>query len=315
MNTAAAEQKSLALGIATILATVFAMALTDAFVKYASADMSLWQIYVCRSALALPVLVVSAKGRIRPDALGWVTLRSLALVAMYLAIYAAIPLLDLSVIAASLYTGPLFIVLLSAVFLREPVKAGQWVAVAVGFTGVLFVVRPSGEAFSVLSLIPVIAALLYAVAAVITRAKCASEASASLAISLNVALIVCGLLASIWARYWPTVHADTYPFLFGQWAEFDAETLGILTVMAILIVGVSLGLARAYQSPKPQVIATFDYAYLIFAAFWGFVFFGEVPDIWTVAGIVLIAAAGILVLLVGRRPGPVRLDKLPEAGI
>lgn len=305
MNTLVAEQRSLFTGIVTILATVFAMALTDAFVKFASADMTLWQIYVCRSGLALPVLILLAKGRILPDAGGWVALRSLALVAMYLAIYAAIPVLDLSVIAASLYTGPLFIVLLSVAFLREPVRAGQWLAVAVGFTGVLFVVRPGGEAFSVLSLIPVIAALLYAVAAVITRAKCASEASASLAISLNVALVICGLLASIWTRYWPTVHAETYPFLFGQWAEFDTETLGILTAMAVLIVGVSVGLARAYQSPKPQVIATFDYAYLIFAAFWGFVFFGEVPDIWTMAGIVLIALAGILVLLVGRRPGPV----------
>ncbi len=315
MNTTAAAQKSLALSIVTILATVFAMALTDAFVKFASADMSLWQIYVCRSALALPVLVVLAKGHIWPDAVGWVALRSLALVAMYLAIYAAIPLLDLSVIAASLYTGPLFIVVLSAVFLREPVRVGQWVAVAVGFTGVLFVVRPSGEAFSVLSLIPVIAALLYAVAAVITRAKCASEAPASLALSLNVALILCGVPASLWTRYWPTIHADAYPFLFGPWAEFDMGTLGILGVMAILIVGVSLGLARAYQSPKPQVIATFDYAYLIFAAFWGFVFFGEVPDIWTVIGIVLITAAGTLVLMVGRKPEPDRLNTAPEADI
>lgn len=315
MNTIAAEQKSLVIGVVTILATVFAMALTDAFVKFASAEMSLWQMYVCRSGLALPVLILLAKGSILPNALGWVALRSLALVAMYLAIYAAIPLLDLSVIAASLYTGPLFIVLLSAVFLKEPVRAGQWIAVVLGFVGVLFVVRPNGDAFSVLSLIPVIAALLYAVAAVITRARCARETSASLAISLNVALIVCGLLASLWTRYWPTVHAESYPFLFGRWAEFNTGTLGILAIMAALIVGVSLGLARAYQSPKPQVIATFDYAYLIFAAFWGFVFFREVPDIWTLAGIVLIAAAGILVMIVGRKPHPVRLDKLPEAGI
>jgi drug/metabolite transporter (DMT)-like permease len=315
MNTTSTDHRSLATGIVTILATVFAMALTDAFVKFASADMSLWQIFVCRSALALPVLVLLAKGGILPDAVGWVGLRSLALVAMYLAIYAAIPLLDLSVIAASLYTGPLFIVLLSAVFLKEPVRAGQWLAVALGFVGVLFVVRPNGDAFSVLSLIPVIAALLYAVAAVITRARCERETSASLAISLNGALIVCGLLASLWTRYWPTVHAERYPFLFGRWTEFNSETLGILAVMAALIVGVSLGLARAYQSPKPQVIATFDYAYLIFAAFWGFVFFREVPDIWTLTGIVLIAAAGILVLLVGRKTHPVRLDKMPEGGI
>lgn len=283
-------------GIIAILLTVFAMALTDAFVKFASADMSLWQIYVCRSVLALPILVLLGKGRVKPKAMGWVTLRSIALVAMYLAIYAAIPLLDLAVIAASLYTGPLFIVLLSAIFLREPVATAQWLAVALGFVGVLFVVRPTGADFNALSLIPIIAAFLYAVAAVLTRAKCVDEAPATLAVSLNIALVISGGAASVWLVAFPTDYAASYPFLFGQWSSLDLWTIGILVVMALLIVGVSIGLARAYQSPRPQVIATFDYAYLIFAAFWGFVFFREVPGLWTVAGMALIIGAGVLVL-------------------
>lgn len=309
------ESHSIASGIVTILFTVFAMALTDAFVKFTSADMTLWQIYVCRSVLALPALVVLARGHIRPKSLAWVTLRSTALVAMYLSIYAAIPLLDLSVIAAALYTGPLFIVLLSALFLREPVGVGQWFAVALGFVGVLLVVQPSGANFSGLSLIPVIAAFLYAVAAVLTRCKCADEAPASLAVSLNMALIVCGLVASTWLCVRPSQYAASYPFLFGGWSMLDFRTMGVLVVMAGLIVGVSLGLARAYQSPRPQVIATFDYAYLIFAVFWGFVFFGEVPGIWTMVGIAFIIMAGVLVLLSGQKPERTKPDTLPEAGI
>ena len=306
--------QSLTAGIFTILLTVFAMALTDAFVKFASADMTLWQIYVCRSILALPVLVFLTKGHVWPKALGWVTLRSLALVAMYFAIYAAIPLLDLSVVAAALYTGPLFIVLLSSVFLRESIASMQWMAVALGFVGVLFVVRPNGADFTSLSLMPVIAAFLYAVAAVLTRAKCQNEAPASLAISLNIALVVFGGLASVWLRISPSGSAQSYPFLFGQWSNFDARTLGILIVMAMLIVGVSMGLARAYQSPRPQVIATFDYAYLIFAALWGFVFFRETPQFWTMIGIALIIMAGILVVVSGEVAEEPKLDRLPDNG-
>ncbi|MDA4844851.1 DMT family transporter [Hoeflea poritis] len=308
------ETRAVLTGIVTILLTVFAMALTDAFVKFSSADMTLWQIYVCRSAIALPLLLLLGRGGVLPKAIGWVALRSLALVAMYLAIYAAIPLLDLSVIAASLYTGPLFIVLLSAVFLHERVAPQQWLAVALGFVGVLFVVRPNGADFTALSLIPIIAALLYALVAVLTRAKCADETPASLAAGLNVGLIAFGGAASLWFWVSPSDHAETYPFLFGTWSSFGAGTIGILCVMAVLIVGVSIGLARAYQSPRPQIIATFDYAYLIFAAFWGFVFFREVPDVWTVAGIALIIAAGVLVLV--RRPDAQasRLDKLPDTG-
>ncbi len=307
--------QSLTAGIFTILLTVFAMALTDAFVKFASTDMTLWQIYVCRSVLALPVLVLLAKGQVWPKAVGWVTLRSLALVAMYVAIYAAIPLLDLSVVAAALYTGPLFIVLLSAIFLREDIATMQWVAVALGFVGVLCVVRPSGVDFTALSLIPVIAAFLYAVAAVLTRAKCQDEKPAALAISLNIALVVFGALASLWLRISPSDHAQSYPFLFGQWSSFSTRTLGILVVMAVLIVGVSIGLARAYQSPRPQVIATFDYAYLIFAAFWGFVFSKETPRIWTMIGIMLIVLGGILVVVSRKGLEEPKLDQLPESGI
>lgn len=283
-------------GIITILLTVFAMALTDAFVKYASSDMTLWQIYVCRSMLALPFLVLLAKGQVRPAAVGWVSLRSAMLVGMYLAIYAAIPVLDLSVIAATLYIGPLFIVLLSALVLKEQIGLIHWSAIAIGFIGVLCVVQPGGAEFTPLSLIPLIAAFLYACAAVLTRAKCVGEAPSALAINLNLALVMCGALASIGLFFATPSNATDYPFLLGTWSGFDGRTMLVLAVMAVLIVAVTLGLARAYQSPRPQVIATFDYAYLIFAAFWGFVFFGEVPDLGTIVGIVLIVVAGVVVL-------------------
>lgn len=288
--------RTLTSGIITIILTVFAMALTDAFVKYASADMTLWQIYVCRSSLALPFLILLAKGRIRPISPGWVKLRSMMLVGMYLAIYAAIPVLDLSIVAATLYTGPLFIVLLSALFLKEQIKVAHLSAVGLGFVGVLFVVQPHGTAFTALSLIPVIAAFLYAAAAVLTRAKCANEAPVALAINLNMALVICGAVVSCALWFIPIQDVSAYPFLLGTWSRFEPTTVGVLALMAVLIIGVTIGLARAYQSPRPQVIATFDYAYLIFAVFWGFVFFGEVPDLSTIAGISLIASAGFLVL-------------------
>ena len=294
MTTLITPDRSTMSGIITIVLTVFAMALTDAFVKYASSDMTLWQIYVCRSVLALPVLILLARGRMLPRASGWVIVRSVMLVAMYLAIYAAIPVLDLSVIAATLYTGPLFIVLLSAMFLKEQIKSAHWSAAGLGFIGVLFVVQPRGADFTALSLIPIVAAVLYASAAVLTRAKCADEPPQALAISLNLALVVCGAIVSFALWLFPITNASSYPFLLGTWSTLDATKLGTLLIMALLIICVTLGLARAYQSPNPQVIATFDYSYLIFAVFWGYVFFAEVPDMFAITGICLIAISGLV---------------------
>ena len=62
------------------------------------------------------------------------------------------------------------------------------------------------------------------------------------------------------------------------------------------------GVARAYQIAPPSTIATFDYSYLVSAALWGFVFFGERPDLFTIAGMLSITAAGLLVATPGGRP-------------
>ena len=111
------------LGIATIVAAVAAMSFQDGMVKYVSAGMPLWQIYVLRSLLALPILLALLRFRrrplpIRPASPGWAFLRSLLLVTSYIAFYASLPLLSLSVAAAAVYTAPLFITLLSALWLR-----------------------------------------------------------------------------------------------------------------------------------------------------------------------------------------------------
>lgn len=296
-------------GIVTILVTVFAMALTDAIVKLASSDMTLWQIYVLRTLLVAPVLLFLARRTLRPIAFGWVLLRSLALTLMYLGIYAAIPLLDLSVIAASLYTGPLFIVALSALALREPITTRHWAAILIGFLGVLLIVRPAAADFSPFALIPVSAGFLYALAAVITRSRCAAVPAFTLALWLNVTLFALGATASLLIAGFGAGSGIDYPFLFGTWS---VTSWPVVILLAVLMIGISIGLARAYQSPKPQVIATFDYAYLPFAGFWGFVFFGEIPDKYTLGGMALIVFAGCVVFCLDGRTKTQKGADIPE---
>lgn len=289
-------------GILTITATVFAMALTDAVVKFSSADMTLWQLYVLRSLLVIPLLLLYRRARLWPQRLGWILLRSLALVLMYLGIYAAIPLLDLSVVAAALYTGPLFILLLSALFLNESVTLRHWLAIVLGFIGVLLIIRPTATSFTPLSLVPLCAALLYAIAAVITRAKCVRIPALSLALWLNISLFVVGCLASLVIAVSTIGERFNYPFLFAGWSPMKGHNWPLVIVLALLILAVSIGLAKAYQAPQPQLIAAFDYSYLLFATFWGFVFFGERPDAMTLTGMVLIALAGLTALMASLKP-------------
>ena len=129
-------------GVVAILASVFGMALADAIFKHASADMSLWQIWVMRSAMVLPVMFIMARGRVWHPAAGAIALRSLALIGMYLAMYPALPFIDMSLAGAAFYTAPLFIAGLSALVLGNRITRGHWLAILTGFVGLLVIVRP-----------------------------------------------------------------------------------------------------------------------------------------------------------------------------
>ncbi len=289
MTTERSERR----GILTILATVGAMALADAVVKLSSATLPLWQIWVLRSMLTVPVLLFMARGCLRPAGLPWVILRAALLALMYLGIYGAMPLLDLSVIAAALYTGPLFIVGLTALVLGESITRLQGLAILGAFLGVLVILRPLASGFTPLALLPVGAALLYALAAILTRTKLAAVPAMALALWLNLTCLLAGCAVGLAIRLGLAPPVD-YPFLFGHWQTMTLGDWQVIAALAVLMVATGIGLARAYQSPRPQVIATLDYAYLIFAAFWGRVFFGEIPDIPTVLGIALIIACGLM---------------------
>lgn len=114
---------------------------------------------------------------------------------------------------------------------------------------------------------------------------------------LNVAFLGFGGGAALALQSGVAMPTVNYPFLLATWQPMAASDWGMIAVLALLMVGVAIGVATAYQSPQPAVIATLEYCYMIFAIFWGYVLFGETPDFWIIAGMVLITAGGCAVLL------------------
>lgn len=284
-------------GVLAILPAVFAMALTDAIVKNWSGEISLWQIWVLRSLLVLPVLYVMARGRVWMAGAGWIALRCLALIGMYLTMYPALPMIDMALAGAAFYTAPLFIAGLSALVLGQKITRLQWLAVFVGFAGLLLIVRPFGLSFTPVILMPVIAAFCYACAAIMTRARCMHIAPSVMGFWLNVAFLGFGGVAASLLQAGVQIPGVDFPFILARWQPMALSDWGILLALAVLMIGVSVGVAVAYKSPQPAVIATLEYCYMIFASFWGFVFFAEVPDRWTLVGMALIAVGGGALLL------------------
>ncbi|TQV81840.1 DMT family transporter [Denitrobaculum tricleocarpae] len=300
-----APRDNLKLAVSVILVTVLTLSLNDALIKWVSTDLVLWQIFVLRSLFAVPLLLILLRVRfrrtpLRPRALGWTAARSLMLVFMWVAYYASLPHLQLSIAAASYYTLPIFITLFSALFVGERVGALGWLAVGLGFGGVGLVLKPTAGDFNLYALLPLLSAMLYALAMILTRTKCRDEHPLILSGALNLAFIAVGGIATLAGGITGGITggfsgtASAASFLSPVWAPMaGGEVLAILLLTLAVLVA-SIGTAVAYQSGPSSVVATFDFAYVGFAVIWGFVFFAEVPDGMSLIGIALIVVAGVI---------------------
>ncbi len=284
-----------------MVSALFMLGFQDGIVKLTSADVSLWQFQVLRSVFNLALLILLAHG-VWGAAIPWpqrtwaVALRSLFLVTAMVLFFGGIPFLSLTEIAAGLYVFPLFVAVLSALVLGEHVGPRRIVAILAGFGGSLLILKPGTDAFRPMALMPVAAALCYAATILTTRRLCRAESPVTLTCGVAIAFIILGTLGmTVLVPLTGGDLARDWPYLFTGWHAIDLRVLGLIAVCSVLNMTANIGLAKAYQSAEASWLAPFDYSYLIFATFWGFVFWRYVPDALTFLGMAMIAGSGIFV--------------------
>ena len=299
-------------GVSLIVGVMFVTSVQDVVFKLFSESLPLGQIFALRALLAIPLLMALAwvqgmsVGVWRHALSGWTLIRSLFITFLFLGFYGAIPFVSLSVLGAGTYTAPIFVALLSACFLSESLRRRDWIAILVGFAGVLVLLRPGTDAFSPWAALPVAGAVLYAMAHVITRLKCQAVPLVAMALSLKLVMMVAGLGVSLVVLIW-TPDASLVvanPYLLAEWQPVGTTNWFVLGLLAILTILIGLGMAGAYKATSPSTVATFEYSYLVLVAFWDVLFFGISPSIISIVGIVLIVGAGTAVLHGGRDNKP-----------
>lgn len=308
VDSAVTRPQHIARGIILIVATVFVISVQDVVFKFFSNELPLGQIFALRALLALPMLFILARWRgVRGSILiaalqKWPLVRSISLTLLFVAFYAGIPFVSLSALGAATYLAPIIVTVLSAYTIGEPVGFRGWIAVVLGFAGVLFLLQPGTDAFSPWVLLPVIGAIFYALGHIVTRSRCQSVSTTVLAFSLSISMMVAGLLISgivlIWQPDVAAVHAN--PYLLGGWVSLDLQDWLTLSGLAVVTVVIGMGTAGAYKAAPPSIVATFEYFYLVFAALWDLMFFAAPPNGLTLFGMATIVLAGLLVL---RRSG------------
>ncbi len=285
--------------ILLILCATFLIAVQEALIKFSSSELTLWQIFTIRGFLTIPLFLLMAwpvhqVGAVwRGSFHKWPMARAACMNIMLISIYSGIPIMPLATIIAGVYTAPIFVALISAYFMNDPVGWRGWLGVALGFTGVLFIVQPNGDNFSYFTIFPIIGGFFYGLQAIITRTKCRAYSPLSLSLSLTAFTLALGIIGTIiMLIYAPTTE---HPFLTNQWYEMTPRAWAIIAVLCVLMATIGIVMPMAYQNGPATIIATFDYTFLIWAIILDIVLFSDYPNAASISGMVLIVAAGLLI--------------------
>lgn len=289
---------------------VLVFSIQDWILKFMSGSYPVTEAVAMRSFTAVPIMlavVAFTQGGLRKLAsrrIGLHALRSTIMLGAYTTYYLALPAMPLAEVVTLFFTGPLFITALSYPFLGERVEFRQLVAVAVGFVGVIVTYRPGLGIFDWASLLPVIAALSYALSQTMARQIGGSESASVMAFYMNLVYLIGALAMGALFGSGGFEREGMHPslaFLLRPWTFEHPQDLLLLASCGVIAAAGTVLLTQAYRIAATSFVAPFEYTGLIWATCWGYIGFGELPDRYMLIGAALIIGAGLYMLLDGRR--------------
>lgn len=174
------------------------------------------------------------------------------------------PLSDNTIIMSS---QPFFFLPLAVIFLREKVDMSRWVAILIGFMGLLIMFQPGAEALRIVALVPVVAAIFFAMSDIMAKKMVTTENTHTMLFYFAVGTTLITLVPAI--LVWQTP----------SWYQ-----LGMLALLGIGGNLIQVCMIRAFSATDASALAPFRYVEFLFSALFGFLIFLEVPTLVTVAG-------------------------------
>jgi len=275
-----------------MIAAMAAFALEDAFVKGAALHLPVSEVLLLfglGGALAFWALAAFNRETIfNRDVLSRVMqIRFCFELAGRLFYVLALALTPLSSTTAILQAAPIFVVLGAALFFGETVGWRRWTAIAVGLAGVLIVLRPAGDSFSLLSLLAVIGMLGFSGRDLASRAAPASLSTNLLGFYGFLTIIIAGALYGLWDRS-PLILPSSSAGL----ALAAAVGCGVFAYGALM---------KAMRTGEVATVTPFRYSRLLFGVLLGVVWFDERIDVQMLLGCGVIVGAGLFILWRGNK--------------
>ncbi|MDH3264692.1 MAG: DMT family transporter, partial [Paracoccaceae bacterium] len=270
-----AENRTLAAG-AAVLGFATIIGFTDNFVRVIAAEAGLWQFHAVRTVMVAAILagVSGPLGlRLRPVNPRAVAARSALHASAMVVYFGCLAFLPVAEVAAGLFTAPIFVLLLSRFVYGHALGPVRILAVGVGFLGVILVLTPgAGAGVSWAAILPVAAAVLYALGNLATREWCAGETAETLTAGFFLGLGLYGLAGlGVLTVLAPEAPAGAEGFILRGWVWPPASFWAWTLMQAVgSLVGVGL-VVRAYQLAEASRVSIFEYVILPVSALWSWV--------------------------------------------
>ncbi len=192
-----------------------------------------------------------------------------------LCFFTALSIAPLAQVTALSFTAPLFAALGAALILGEVMRIRRWTALIIGFVGALIIIRPGIIEIDFGTVLTLVASSLWAIAMLVIKSLSRTDSSVTVTLYMGIFLTPLTFIAALTVWTWPT----------------PEQLLWLMLIATFGTVG-HLCMAQAFREADASVVLPFDFTRLIWASVFAFVFFTELPDLWTwVGGAVIFSAA------------------------
>jgi drug/metabolite transporter (DMT)-like permease len=189
--------------------------------------------------------------------------------------FTALSLIPVARATALSFSAPLFTAVLAVIFLGERFRIRRWMAILVGLAGTLIILRPGMIPVDLGSVLVVVAALLWGITMILIKMLSRTESSFAITAYMNIFLSLFSLGPALWV-----------------WVSPSPEMWGWMVAIGVLGTIAQLALSQALKETEPTAVLPFDFLKLVWAALLGMWVFGELPDLYTWIGALVVFASG-----------------------
>jgi drug/metabolite transporter (DMT)-like permease len=295
LSSAEQAQRDRLTGIALMCGALFLFAGNDATAKFLNGAMDSLQVVWARymSAFALSIIIMNPlrSPRVMRTGRPWLQLgRSTLLVFSTTLNFIALRYLQLDQTMTIMFCSPFLVALLGGPLLGEWIGWRRWIAIVVGFSGVLLVARPGAGGIHPAALMILTSALCYAFYSIATRVLARTDSDQTTNFYSNLVGAVAATVA--------------VPFVWTP--QSDPKIIALMAAMGLFSGFGHYLLIRAHRLAPAAVLAPFIYTEIVWMIALGFLVFGDVPNRWTLAGVAVVILSGLYLLYRERVRGPRR---------